>query len=880
MSKRHRKPTASAKIVAKIAFTAAGSQRADHAGGRSAGARGGSPLNAVPVTAQYIVRAGVLAFALGAGAAVANTPGVAFAEPTDTSSSSSRSSSDSSSSASSSSSESAASTSATDPTSSTDSSAAGAGSSSGSTSGVVQSSVDAQASSTSSPRHASTADPRSGIKKSSGGAHTGPTPSSSDTTASAGATPTQTGVPSAVATAAPAEPPTAAWPTQQPTAASPTEQPAAQKTSAEPVPSPDAREAATPETPVATAAAPKTDAPHGESHTAPNSAGSDPTNRSGSASSTSANQQSTVVVQAAATSASTAQPRTATQTAVESVTSTFSAVEGALETRAVPKAFSAPVAPPDVVSGVVLNALASVGLSPSVSNNPLGPVDSPAELAVLAWARRQNQQTLYRPIDGTNVDVRDPSENAAGTDFIRLGSAHFVGDDGLRFADLNPRMISNVVVGQGDPTIPMPENFSGMMYAWGQFLDHDLDLAPQDGKRAIDIKVPDGDPVFGDGASIAMTRAVVDENSGIAINSVTGWLDGSQVYGSTAAVAASLRGSGGHLRVENNSLPVVNEQFLAGDVRAAENPSLTALQVLFVREHNWQVDRLHDAHPHWGEDKLYEEARAIVTAELANITYSEFLPKLIGDRIDPYTGYKAKVDATISVEFAGAAFRFGHSIVSGDTERIDNDGNVAEGDAEIPLREAFFMAPDDFNAFGGADGFLRHLAAEASQTMDVRIVEDLRNFLFDPPVGMDLAAINIQRGRDLGLGTLNETRKDLGLTPYTTFEQITNDAATVAAMKTAFGTPDNVDLWTGGLAEQHARGSLLGPTFTTIIADQFERLRDGDPFYFENALNRKDVRMVQNTTLSDIITRNTDATNMQADVFMNVPREVETDQTI
>ena len=73
------------------------------------------------------------------------------------------------------------------------------------------------------------------------------------------------------------------------------------------------------------------------------------------------------------------------------------------------------------------------------------------------------------------------------------------------------------------------------------------------------------------------------------------------------------------------------------------------------------------------------------------------------------------------------------------------------------------MAPDDFNAFGGADGFLRHLAAEASQTMDVRIVEDLRNFLFDPPVGMDLAAINIQRGRDLGLGTLNETRKDLGL---------------------------------------------------------------------------------------------------------------------
>ena len=69
MSKRHRKPTASAKKVAKITFTAAGSQRADHAGsgGRSAGARADCPLSAMPVTAQYIIRAGVLAFALGVG---------------------------------------------------------------------------------------------------------------------------------------------------------------------------------------------------------------------------------------------------------------------------------------------------------------------------------------------------------------------------------------------------------------------------------------------------------------------------------------------------------------------------------------------------------------------------------------------------------------------------------------------------------------------------------------------------------------------------------------------------------------------------------------------------------------------------------------------
>ena len=64
--------------------------------------------------------------------------------------------------------------------------------------------------------------------------------------------------------------------------------------------------------------------------------------------------------------------------------------------------------------------------------------------------------------------------------------------------------------------------------------------------------------------------------------------------------------------------------------RAAENPGLTALQTLFVREHNYQVDQLALQHPDWTGDHLYQEARAIVGAEIAHITYDEFLPKLLG----------------------------------------------------------------------------------------------------------------------------------------------------------------------------------------------------------------------------------------------------------
>ena len=94
---------------------------------------------------------------------------------------------------------------------------------------------------------------------------------------------------------------------------------------------------------------------------------------------------------------------------MESVASTYSAVEGALETRAVPVASSAPLAPSNVISGVVSSVLAWVGLSPFVSNNPLAPVESPALWAVLAWVRRQNQQTL---IDETPTISRPPPRAA------------------------------------------------------------------------------------------------------------------------------------------------------------------------------------------------------------------------------------------------------------------------------------------------------------------------------------------------------------------------------------------------------------------------------------------------------------------------------------
>ena len=126
----------------------------------------------------------------------------------------------------------------------------------------------------------------------------------------------------------------------------------------------------------------------------------------------------------------------------------------------------------------------------------------------------------------------------------------------------------------------------------------------------------------------------------------------------------------------------------------------------------------------------------------------------------------------------------------------------------------------------------------------------------------------------LVLGTLNQTREALGLDPYTSFDEITSDPETAANLATAFGGDVNkVDLWTGGLSENHADGALVGETFQTIIGDQFTALRDGDRLFFENqGFDAKTLKTIEGTTLSDIIVRNTEVDHMQQDAFVAVER--------
>ncbi|MDP5033510.1 MAG: hypothetical protein NWP31_01055, partial [Solirubrobacteraceae bacterium] len=155
------------------------------------------------------------------------------------------------------------------------------------------------------------------------------------------------------------------------------------------------------------------------------------------------------------------------------------------------------------------------------------------------------------------------------------------------------------------------------------------------------------------------------------------------------------------------------------------------------------------------------------------------------------------------------------------------------------------------------------------QEIDLKVVDDVRNFLFGPPGsgGFDLAAMNIQRGRDHGLADYNTVRAAYGLRRVTSFAQISSNSDTAAALEAAYGSVSNIDLWVGGLAEDHVRGGSLGPVFTRIVADQFARLRDGDRFYYENSLRGRELSQVRRTTLSKVLRENTALTTVQRNAF-------------
>ena len=312
--------------------------------------------------------------------------------------------------------------------------------------------------------------------------------------------------------------------------------------------------------------------------------------------------------------------------------------------------------------------------------------------------------------------------------------------------------------------------------------------------------------------------------------------------------------------------------FLAGDVRANENVMLTSLHTLFVREHNRLAALIQLLAPEATDEEIYQLARKIVGAEMQLITYGEFLPALLGPAAPPVNvlNYDSSVDPSIANEFSTAFYRFGHSLLSPQLVMSGESGRTEL----LPLRNAFFQPSLLVDDPEDVDRLLIGASLQVCQDVDNRVVDDVRNFLFGPPGagGLDLATLNIQRGRDHGLPDYNTLRQAYGLSSASGFGNVSSDAGIQEALEDLYDSTNDIDAWVGGLAENHLPGSSVGELLSVALSEQFARLLAGDRLSILNDPDLQDEIVkagvhLEELTLANIIRANTTARLLPEDIF-------------
>jgi len=364
------------------------------------------------------------------------------------------------------------------------------------------------------------------------------------------------------------------------------------------------------------------------------------------------------------------------------------------------------------------------------------------------------------------------------------------------------------------------------------------------------------------------------------------------------ALARDFMGTGQPLLRDVNPFISPLDHIVAGDGRVNENVTLTAVHTVWARNHNFHVENLLASGFTGTVEEVFQAAKLINEVEYQRIVLTDYTDALLGGMKGSgshgHDKYNPGADPGISHEFAAAAFRFGHSLVSETVRIVGIDGQLID----VPLYDAFlnpgldsqFTLPlGELARMGyepqpgyrqyGANAILAGIEGQASEEIDVKVVDALRNDL--TRISADLFSLNVARGRDLGLGTLNQVRQALAsstdpyvreaiefagnLRPYTSWQDFQSrnglSDALIASLREAYpdlvlqtaediaeftaANPDirliggntiqgidRVDLWVGGLAERHINDGVVGQTFWVILHEQFDRLQEADRLYY------------------------------------------------
>ena len=419
-----------------------------------------------------------------------------------------------------------------------------------------------------------------------------------------------------------------------------------------------------------------------------------------------------------------------------------------------------------------------------------------------------------------------------------------------------------------------------------------------------------------------------------------------------STLSSSMKALIGELLLES-----VGDHYVAGDGRVNENIGLTAIHHVWHEEHNYQVANLQasiaaqdaaatlkgdSSHTilhnwqintgtqdgqgnylwstggiSWDPDKIFNAAKLINEMEYQHVAVDQYA-RSVTPNLPEFVGYNSNIDASISDEFGQVAFRFGHTTIRETIDTLDPTGGLTGKIMSLTLKDSF-LNPSLF-ASVGAGAIALGMTHQQMNAVDEFVTPALNQGLLGQP--LDLAAINIARGRDMGMATLNEMRDALGKAGKQHFAAYANwsefesnmahkdnlvnfiaaysydgdleratalfnlykgkatdaDKTYLTAHNYTYADAsnmmlndkgiDHVDAWLGGLAERCVLGGLLGETFDAIFLDQIERLMDGDRFYYLYRLVGQQMGdQVGNEQFKDIVERNTGVTHLNGNVF-------------
>uniref|UniRef100_A0A8C0DSA9 Thyroid peroxidase n=1 Tax=Balaenoptera musculus TaxID=9771 RepID=A0A8C0DSA9_BALMU len=444
------------------------------------------------------------------------------------------------------------------------------------------------------------------------------------------------------------------------------------------------------------------------------------------------------------------------------------------------------------------------------------------------------------------------------------------------------REVSRQVIQVSNEAVTEDGQYSDLLVAWGQYIDHDMAFTPQsaslaafgggaDCQQTCEKRSPcfpiqlqanaspaagtaclpfyRSSPTCGSGTQGAFFGNVSRANPRQQMNGLTSFLDASTVYGSSPASELRLRNwtsAEGLLRVNARFrdagrafLPFAPPPappacaarpgapgarapcFLAGDGRASEVPALAALHTLWLREHNRLAAALKALNAHWSADTAYQEARKVVGALHQVITLRDYVPKILGpEAFGQHVGPYRGYDPAVDPTVSNVFSTAAFRFGHATVHPLVRrlDVRFQERLGLLPLRDAFFRP--------------------------WRLLEEGYN----------------EWREFCGLSRL-ETRADLRAT--------SSNGSVADKILGLYGHPANIDVWLGGLAERVLPGARTGPLFACIIGKQMRKLRDGDRFWWENqaVFTEAQRRELGRHSLSRVICDNTGLSRVPRDAF-------------